>query len=70
MKIAIISDSHDNIPNIEKFLGWAKENKIEMIIHCGDIASGETVKYLSENFKGKIHLVYGNMDEPYRDEIY
>jgi len=70
MKIAIISDTHDNIPNIEKFLSWAKENKIETIIHCGDIATGETIQYLTKNFKGKIYLVYGNMDAPYRNEIY
>lgn len=27
MKIAIISDSHDNAPNIEKFLAWTKDNQ-------------------------------------------
>lgn len=68
MKIAIISDTHDNIPNIEKFLEWAQKNKIEIIIHCGDVATGETIRFLAENFKGPIHLVYGNMDWPYRVE--
>jgi len=70
MKLAIISDTHDNIPNIEKFLSWAKENKIESIIHCGDIATGDTVEFLGQNFFGDIHLVYGNMDFSYRDDIY
>ncbi|MEI6288581.1 MAG: YfcE family phosphodiesterase [bacterium] len=69
MLIAIISDSHDNITNIEKFLSWAKENKIETIIHCGDIASPETIDYLSKNFSGVIHFAFGNMDNNYRSAI-
>jgi len=62
MKIAIISDSHDNIPNIEKFLTWAKVNKIDIIIHCGDIADPELIKdQLAKKFTGPIHLVHGNV---------
>ncbi|MBI5766050.1 metallophosphoesterase family protein [Candidatus Falkowbacteria bacterium] len=64
MKIAIISDSHDNIPNIEKFLDWANDNKIEMIIHCGDIAAPSVIKEeLAPKFNGPIHLVYGNVTD-------
>jgi uncharacterized protein len=70
MKLAIISDTHDNLTNIEKFVSWAKENKIETIIHCGDIASGDTVEFLAKQFFGTIHLAYGNMDANYRDDIY
>ena len=44
MKIAIISDTHDNVPNLEKFLAWAKENKIEQIIHCGDLCAPSILK--------------------------
>lgn len=69
MKIAIISDSHDNLVNLEKFLVWAKENSIEKIIHCGDIASEETAAFLANNFSGSINLVFGNMDNSYRDDI-
>jgi predicted phosphodiesterase len=51
MKLAIISDTHDNLANLEKFLtSWAKENRIETIIHCGDIASGDTVEFLAKQF--------------------
>lgn len=64
MKIAIISDSHDNIPNLEKFLIWANENKIEMIIHCGDIAAPSMVeKIIAPKFTGPIHLVHGNVSD-------
>ena len=62
MLIAIISDSHDNIPNIEKFLSWAKNNKVEMIIHCGDLAAPSMINELfSKEFTGPMHLVFGNV---------
>lgn len=62
MKIAIISDSHDNVPNLETFLDWANKNGTELIIHCGDIAAPGTVKQiLAPKFSGPIHLVYGNV---------
>lgn len=61
MKLAIISDSHDNIPNIEKFLGWAKENKIESIIHCGDIAAPGMIKELFGPAGIPFHCVFGNV---------
>ncbi|HUT22539.1 MAG TPA: metallophosphoesterase [Candidatus Bipolaricaulota bacterium] len=62
-KIAIISDSHDNLPNIKKFLDYCKGEKIKFIMHCGDIASLETWNYFQDNFKGEIHAVKGNADQ-------
>ena len=62
-KIAIISDTHNNYKNGEKFREILKKENIDFIIHCGDI--GET-NYLKEVFKGfKIKAVLGNMDEGY-----
>lgn len=69
MKILIISDTHDNLANLEKFLSWAHQNNYTQIIHCGDIASSETVDYLSKNFIGDCRLVFGNMDANYRQNI-
>jgi uncharacterized protein len=62
MRIAIISDIHDNIPNLEKFLIWCEDNAIESIICCGDVTTEDTLEYLYKNFKGMIHLVEGNME--------
>lgn len=62
MKLAIISDTHDNLENLKKFLKWAKENKPEIIIHCGDVASLITLKELLKNFKGRLYLVFGNAE--------
>ncbi len=60
MLVAIISDSHDNLDNLKKFLDWSLENKIEKIICLGDVCKIESIKYLTQNFPGEIFLVRGN----------
>lgn len=65
MKIAIISDVHDNIPNLKKVLDYCAQNSVEKIICCGDLASLETLDYLNDNFAGEIFFVFGNMDNDY-----
>lgn len=62
MKIAIISDSHDNLSNIKKALNYLKKEKIRTILHCGDICSLETLEEILKNFSGKIFIVLGNVD--------
>lgn len=62
MKIVIISDIHDNIPNLQKCLDWSKRAGVEKVICCGDVSNIDTVRYLSENFLGNIYLVRGNVD--------
>ena len=62
MKIAIVSDSHDNVPNIDKMLAYCQKEKIAVMLHCGDVCAPSVLKYLVENFKGEIYLVYGNVD--------
>jgi uncharacterized protein len=62
MKIAIISDVHNNQANLRKCLDWCKLNAIETIICCGDLDNGDTLDYLARNFAGRIHLIMGNAD--------
>ena len=64
MKIAIISDTHDNVPNLEKALKWMKENNISQIIHCGDLCAPSIIKeVIAPQFSGQIHLVFGNVED-------
>jgi len=64
MKIAIISDTHDNVPNLEKALAWMNKNNVEQIIHCGDLCAPSLLKeVLALKFKGKIHMVFGNVED-------
>lgn len=65
MKIAIISDSHDNIPNLEQALKFINEQNIKLIIHCGDLAAPSMLsRVMAPNFQGEIHLVHGNVGDP------
>ncbi|MCX7779271.1 MAG: metallophosphoesterase [Patescibacteria group bacterium] len=64
MKIAIISDTHDNVPNLEKTLAWLKSQGVSLIVHCGDLCAPAMLnKVLIPNFSGQIHLVYGNVSD-------
>jgi len=63
MRIAIISDSHDNLANLKKVLDWLKKNKIAALIHCGDVFRKETVSFISQNFKGKIYISLADVDD-------
>ncbi|MFA6594334.1 MAG: metallophosphoesterase family protein [Candidatus Buchananbacteria bacterium] len=61
MKVAVISDTHDNAVNTEKFLSWAKNNQIEKIVHCGDIAAPSMIKELFGPAGIDFHCVFGNV---------
>lgn len=62
MRIAIISDIHNNEVNLKKVLSYCADNKIKQIICCGDLASKETLDFLCDNFSGEIFYTFGNMD--------
>jgi uncharacterized protein len=65
MKIAIISDIHNNTVNLKKVLDYCVQNKIEKIICCGDLASIETLEFLNDNFEGESYFTFGNMDNDF-----
>lgn len=62
MRIAIISDSHDNLPNIYKALDYIKKASIQTIIHCGDVCAPSVLEEFAKNFNGKIYVACGNVD--------
>lgn len=62
MKIAILSDIHDHIWNLEKVLKQIKENKVETIIFCGDMCAPFTAGILG-SAKLPTYACLGNGDE-------
>ena len=57
--IGLISDTHDNIPNINKAVDIFKKKGVSLVIHLGDIVSPGTVLY----FHGlNIKFIQGNCD--------
>jgi putative phosphoesterase len=69
MKIAIISDIHDNLPNLHQCLDWCEQENIERIICAGDITNSETLKVLVEKFNREIFLIAGNAEIYDKDEL-
>jgi putative phosphoesterase len=61
-KIAIFSDSHDNIWMLEIALKQVQARGADTLLHCGDLCAPFIVKQLAEGFTGPIHLVFGNND--------
>lgn len=62
MKIAIVSDTHNNWANFKKAIEWIKKENIQLILHCGDICSQETIDDAKKLFGNEIKFVKGNAD--------
>jgi putative phosphoesterase len=62
MKIAIVSDTHNNWANFKKAIEWIKKENIQVILHCGDISSQEMIDDARKLFGGEIKFVKGNAD--------
>ncbi len=62
MKIGIISDTHDQIENIKKAVDIFNREKVDIVYHCGDIAS-PGVLHLFESLNSEIKAVFGNNDK-------
>lgn len=60
MRVAIISDIHDNIPKLRAALG--RLQGVEVLVCLGDLCSPFIVKELGEGFSGPTHVVFGNND--------
>lgn len=61
MKIAILSDTHDNIWKLEEAMPHLQA--AEVVIHCGDLCSPFIVKQLGEGLgETPVHVVWGNND--------
>ncbi len=59
MLVAILSDSHDHIPNLDKAVTAANQADASFLIHCGDLISPFMLPILAR-FNGPVHLIYGN----------
>ncbi len=61
MRIAVISDTHDNIWSLSQALPHLAS--ADAVIHCGDLCSPFVVKQIGEAIRdAPIHIVWGNND--------
>jgi putative phosphoesterase len=60
MKIAILSDIHDNVWKLAAALDNLKD--VDTLLCCGDLCSPFVIGQLANGFDGPIHIVFGNND--------
>jgi putative phosphoesterase len=59
MRIAVVSDTHGHVGNTRAAVRLLEKERVDAILHCGDIGSDEIVPL----FDGwPAHFVFGNVD--------
>jgi len=66
MKFVIVSDTHGNTANFKKIVSWLNKEKIQTILHSGDIGSPASLKESLAEFRGEFFGVFGNTDRDYK----
>ena len=61
MKIGVVSDTHNNLKNIETIITLFNSQDISLVVHTGDIANAVALNKFSE-LKASLIGVYGNND--------
>jgi putative phosphoesterase len=64
MKLAVVSDIHDNIWALKAALASLRE--ADALICCGDLCSPFVLGLMAAGFRGKIHVVAGNNEGDWR----
>ncbi len=62
MNIAVVSDSHDNIWNLERALADIGERSCSRLFFLGDFCAPFTLAQIADGFSGPIDVVFGNND--------
>ncbi len=60
MRIAVLSDIHDNIWKLETLLHQI--DSAGAVIFCGDFCAPFTLTQIGKGFDGPVHVVWGNND--------
>ena len=61
MKIGVVSDTHNNLKNINLIINLFNDMKVPVVIHTGDISSANTLEQFSK-LNSELIGVYGNND--------
>lgn len=61
MKIAVMSDTHDNIWKLERAINRVQD--ADVVLHCGDLCAPFVIRHLGDGLEGiPVHIVWGNND--------
>tara|TARA_B100001142_G_C14291743_1_gene639248 strand:- start:196 stop:687 length:492 start_codon:yes stop_codon:yes gene_type:complete len=61
MKIGVVSDTHNNLKNIEIIINLFNDEKVSLVIHTGDVTNAKSLEKFS-TLNGEFVGVYGNND--------
>lgn len=59
MEIGVISDTHDNLDNLEEALAILRGEDITTLVHCGDVCGAGVIEALADF---DVWIARGNMD--------
>ena len=62
MRIGVVSDTHNNLRNVERIVELFRDARVERVVHTGDITQPRTLRALAE-VGVPILGVFGNNDE-------
>jgi uncharacterized protein len=62
MRIGIVSDTHNNLRNVERIVRIFNEAGVERIIHTGDITQAKTLEVF-RHLDAPMYGVFGNNDQ-------
>jgi hypothetical protein len=62
MRIAFLSDTHDRVDVIKRIFKEISSSGIDTVFHLGDIVAPFVVRFIKEEYGGKLYIVYGNND--------
>ena len=68
MKIGIVSDTHNHLPNVQKIVALFNDAGVERVIHTGDITQAKTLEVFAR-LRMPLLGVYGNNDEGERESL-
>ena len=61
MLVGVVSDTHNNIPNIEKIIEIFNSEQVDVVVHTRDISKAETLRLFSR-LNCPMMGVFGNND--------
>ena len=61
MKIGVVSDTHNNLKNIEIIINLFNDEEVPIVIHTGDITNANALEQFSK-LNSELIGVYGNND--------
>ena len=66
MRIGVVSDTHNRLPNVERIVELFNAAAVERVIHTGDVTQARTIHALAR-LRAPLIGVFGNNDE--REQI-